>query len=133
MNRQHLNLPHPAKHGEFVPGQGWYDANNRWWLDDPKRLGADRTNPPAPTESQREEFRRMQDNARGTFRANPELEQLRTLRDSDRPELREKAENLLAGRRRLQLAEYEAAKREHVAEGGKLPEGVAAPSSEGAA
>ena len=123
------SLPHPAKHGEFVPGQGWYDANNRWWRLDPKLLSAEIV-PPNPSESQREEFKRMQAQARGDFRVDPQLERLRALRDSDRSEEREKAEKMLAGSLRMQLSEYETAKRKHVADGGELSEGVAAPDGE---
>lgn len=111
-----LNLPHPAKHGEFVPGKGWYDANNRWWRDNPQSIGA-LVEPPKPSAAAREEFERQQAKARGDFKPNPQMERLIELRDSDRPDDRAKYERIAHGTTAMTLGRYETAKR--AAEGNK--------------
>jgi hypothetical protein len=63
----------------------------------------------------------------GGWRPDENLEGLRRLRDSDRPEQRAQFEKLVAGHTRISLGDYETGLRAYLRAGGALPDGVAKP------
>lgn len=103
-----------AQHGDYDPARGWYSANTNAWHDNPAKIG---TFSPRrePTAYEREEFAasKWANNGKAKFKPVPELESLIRLRDSDRLDDRAKYDRLAIGGRRIQLHDYEAAKRAH--------------------
>lgn len=124
-----------AQHGEYVPGWGYYDASRGAYVDSPAQVTPTRHDVPAPRPMEGVTFRqdtptteelRRRGNARA-FRVDPEMENLRRLRDSDRREERETFDRLAYGHGRMSLGAYESTLRDYLADGGELPDGVAPP------
>lgn len=108
------------RHGDHDPARGWYSAVTKGWHSKPDSIG--RTVPaPTLTDTERGEFERWQQQAnRRSFRPDPQLEQLRRLRDSDRAEERQTFQRIAAGSRRVELRDYEAARAAHLERGGEI-------------
>lgn len=104
-------------HGDYDPHRGWYSANHRGWLSDPGKIGR-LPKPIVITDTHRRDFERMQGQARGVFRRDPQLEQLIKLRESDKQEDRETFAKIAKGATRITLSDYEAKRSAHVADGG---------------
>lgn len=129
------------RNGEHVPGHGYYSSFHKGFVSSPSQVKAEHSAParkPSPlsgikfrTDTITTEELRGRGNA-AAFRPNPEMEALRKLRDSDRTEDRQTFQKLAAGRARMSLGSYEDNLRDYLAAGNDLPEGVAAPDSEGA-
>lgn len=101
------------QHGEYDPARGgFYSAVTKQWHRDPTKIGEVRTHR-EPTEQERQEFAKtkMGRNGKARFKPVPELDRLIQLRDSDRADERAKYDLLAHGRRRIQVHDYEAAKR----------------------
>ena len=95
-------------HGDYDPSKGWYSAHTKAWHNDPKKIGT--YTPPLSAEDVqhlRGEYDRM---TKRTFKAQPQLDRLIKLRDSDRPDDRAKFEQIAKGGTRMTLHDYEAAK-----------------------
>jgi hypothetical protein len=92
-------------HGEYDPGRGWYSAVHGGWLNDPKKIG--RVVAAPDVEHKRGEYERM---TTRDFKAQPHLDRLLELRDSDRPDDRAKFDSVMRGSARMTLHDYEAAK-----------------------
>lgn len=115
------------EHGTYQPGYGYFDAARNVWVKSTEQLTPTMDQRPASGyEAERFQARQQQ----RTFTANPDLEQLRRLRDSGQPEQRETFAKVATGRARMQLADYETRLRDHLAAGGSLPAGVTKPTEE---
>lgn len=111
------------QHGEYDPAQGgFYSAVTRHWHRDPTKIGEVVTHH-QPTELEREAFAdsKMGRNGRAKFKPVPDLEGMLRLRDSDRPEDRANYQQLAAGSRRIQVADYETKRTEAIAAGDWQP------------
>jgi hypothetical protein len=124
-------------HGEYVPELGgWYDASRKGCVDSPAKVTPMRdttrriARPLAGAEFRSDVPTTAELRSRGNadaFRPDESLERLRRLRDSEKPEDRERFDRLAAGRQRMSLGSYEANLRDYLAAGNDLPEGVTAP------
>ncbi len=94
-------------------------------FDRPDKLG------PEPIKSQpwsfTEKDREVWSGKPKGFTVQPMLERFRTLRDSDRLDVRQKFDRGVTPLLRMQLAGYEQERGKHVAAGGDPPDGVAPP------
>lgn len=112
--RFNRTLPHPAEHGQYVPGKGYYDRNDRAWRDNQQAIGRNLDEPPTLDAAKHDEFARWGSSGAG-FKADPQLEELTRLRDSDRSDDRAKADRLLERnpQMRMTLGRYETDKAKH--------------------
>lgn len=90
-------------HGDHDPAKGWYSAPLRGWVNSPDKIGS--TVPAPDVEHKRGEMW-----TKPAFKPQEQLDRLIALRDSDRPDDRQKFERIAKGRTRLTLRDYEAAK-----------------------
>jgi hypothetical protein len=119
------------EHGQHVPGQGYYDAFTTRFVQDERNLTGTVRTTRRPFDgvehrtdtSSTADLRRHADAT--LWSPNPQMEQLRKLRDRDRAAF----DQLAAGTRRMSLARYETGLREHLAAGGDLPDGVTPPDA----
>lgn len=123
------------EHGEHVPGRGWYDRGLRGFVDSPGKVTATLHPRPSQRSLHAQQWNtgvaRTSDivtsSQARTFRPSTQMETLRRLRDSDRPEDRQSFEQMARGTTRISLGDYENGLRAHLAAGGDLPDGVTAP------
>ena len=94
-------------HGEYQPGNGFFDASRNGWIKDPAKLSELREAKPI-TATQADQIAGWNDKS---FKEDPEKEAMIRLRDSNRPEDREKFDRLFSGSQRAAIAGYEDQKR----------------------
>lgn len=94
-----------ARHGEFHPQFGFYSAITNAYHRKLESIGL--LQPEVSAAGKAAEWARMNDRS---FKTNPQFEQMIKLRDSGRPEDVAKFEQIVAGKNRMNLAEYEQAK-----------------------
>ncbi|MDQ1122161.1 hypothetical protein [Microbacterium trichothecenolyticum] len=91
-------------HGDYSPAKGWYDSTTKAWHATPDKLT--RVDPGKPID---DATRAQFDGWAGdeAVKRDPEMDRLIALRDSDRPDERQRFEKAVDSGLRMRLGMYE--------------------------
>lgn len=96
-------------HGTYDAAKGgWYDSSRRAWVAKSEQLGGVIAAPELE-DRHRAEFKRLSQRGK-PFAADPQMERLIALRESDKTEERQRFDQLANGTLRMTLHDYEARK-----------------------